>query len=202
MEAVIPNMIGTRKESSVKEIVGFRSYDLRAADTFLQRREQLWQADRLVGRRTLEQGLWKRSKNIMRIVKPTMKTKALFFAALLVASTSISSADPVISASSEDSVTISSASVVRASGGGSYVTGMVEPSFGYAAPLGAQVSVAAYGESGKLLAEKVDAINSDDLVTSHFNPSPRAPYAVFLPLEPSQIAKVSVVEYSGHSHPG
>ena len=149
----------------------------------------------------LEQGLRKRTKNIMRIVKTTMKTKALFFAALLVASTSINSADPVISASSEDSVRISSASVVRASGG-SYVTGMIEPSFGYVAPLAAQVSVAAYGGSGKLLAEKVDAINSDDLVTSHLNPSPRAPYAVFLPLEPSQIAKVSVVEYSGHSHPG
>jgi hypothetical protein len=138
----------------------------------------------------------------MRIVNPAMKTKALVFAALLVASTSITSADPVISASSEDSVRISSASVVRASGGGSYVTGMIEPSFGYAAPLAAQVSVAAYGGSGKLLAEKVDAINSDDLVTSHLNPSPRAPYAVFLPLEPSRIAKVSVVEYSGHTHPG
>jgi hypothetical protein len=138
----------------------------------------------------------------MRIVKATMKTKALFFAALLVASTSITSADPVISASSEDSVRISNASVVKASGGGSYVTGMIEPSFGYASPFAAQVSVAAYGGSGKLLAEKVDAINSDDLVISHLNPSPRAPYAIFLPWEPSQIAKVSVTEYSGHTHPG
>jgi hypothetical protein len=138
----------------------------------------------------------------MKIVKPGMKTKALSFAALLVASSSIASANPVISSWSEDSMRISSASVVRASGGGSYVTGVIEPSFGYGAPRAAQVSVAAYGASGKLLVEKVDEINSDDLVRSHFNPSPRAPYAVFLPWEPSQIAKVTVIEYSGHTHPG
>jgi hypothetical protein len=138
----------------------------------------------------------------MSILKATMKTKALSFAALLVASSSISSANPVVSASSEDSVRISSASVVSASGGGSYVTGMIEPSFGYDAPRAAQVSVAAYGANGKLLAEKVDEINSDDLVISHFNPSPRAPYAVFLPWEPSQIAKVTVIEYGEHTHPG
>jgi hypothetical protein len=140
--------------------------------------------------------------NTMRIVKSSMKTKALSFAALLVASSSIASTNPVIASSSEDSVRISSASVVRASGGGSYVTGMIEPAFGYAAPRAARVSVAAYGASGKLLAEKVDGINSEDLVISHLNPSPRASYAVFLPWEPSQIAKVTVIEYSGHTHPG
>jgi hypothetical protein len=138
----------------------------------------------------------------MRIVKPGIKTKALSFAALLVASSSIAFSNPVISSSSEDSVRISSTSLVRASGGGSYVTGMIEPSFGYGPPRAAQVSVAAYGASGKLLAEKVGEINSDDLVISHLDPSPRAPYAVFLPWEPSQIAKVSVIEYSGHTHPG
>jgi hypothetical protein len=57
METVTLNMISTRKERSVNEIAGFRPYDLRAADTFLQRQEQLCQPDRLVGRRTLEQGL-------------------------------------------------------------------------------------------------------------------------------------------------
>src|SRR4029077_6454556 len=138
----------------------------------------------------------------MGIVKSSMKTKVTFFAALLVASSSIASTNPVISSSSEDSVRISSTSVVRASGGGSYVTGMIEPSFGYAAPRAAQVIVAAYGASGKLLAEKVSEINPDDLVRSHLNPSPRAPYAVFLPYEPSQIAKVTVIEYSGHTYPG
>ena len=96
----------------------------------------------------------------------------------------------------------SNTNVVRASGGGSYVTGMIEPSFGYAAPRAAQVSVAAYGASGKLLAEKLDEIDTDDLVISHLNPSPRAPYAVFLPWEPSRIAKIAVMEYSGHPHHG
>jgi hypothetical protein len=136
----------------------------------------------------------------MRIVKPSMKTKALYLAALLVASSSIAFSNPVISSSSEDSVTISSTSVVRASGGGSYVTGMIEPSFGYGPPRDPQVSVAAYGASGKLLAEKVGEINRDDLVISHLNPRPRAPYVVFLPWEPSQIAKVTVIEYSAYSH--
>jgi hypothetical protein len=59
---------------------------------------------------------------------------------------------------------------------------MIEPSF---VPRAAQVRVAAYDASGKLLAEKVDEINTNDLVISHFNPTPRALYAVFLPWEPS-----------------
>jgi hypothetical protein len=113
---------------------------------------------------------------------------------VLVTGESVPSTQPVISSSSEDAVRISSASVVRASGGGSYVVGTIEPSFGYVAPLAAQVRVAAYDARGKLLVEKVDEIDGNDLVVSHLTPDPRAPYAVFLPWEPSQIARVSVTE--------
>jgi hypothetical protein len=42
-------------------------------------------------------------------------------------------------------VRISSTTLVKKNGGGSYVTGMIEPLFGYAAPIVTQVSVAAYG---------------------------------------------------------
>ena len=89
---------------------------------------------------------------------------------------------------------IDSTNVVRAISGGSYVTGMIEPLFGYAAPRAAEVRIAAYDASGKLLGEKADEINANDLVTSHLSPRPRAPYAVFLPWGPSQIAKVTVIE--------
>jgi hypothetical protein len=102
------------------------------------------------------------------------------------------STQPVISSSSEDSFRLNSASVVRAAGGGSYVVGTIEPSFGYDAPRGARIYVAAYDARGKLLAEKVDEIAANELVASHLTPTPRAPYAVFFPWEPSQIAKVSV----------
>ena len=145
----------------------------------------------------------------MRIVKSTIdsaadlrvnrragKTKTLFlaagFAALLLASSSIASADPVISSSSENSVQVSDSSLVRALGGGSYVTGMIEPSFGYAAPGAVHVHVAADDANGKLLAEKVDSVDCDNLVTSHLRPSPRAPYTVFFPWDSSQIVKVTV----------
>ena len=125
-----------------------------------------------------------------------MKKKTLSlaagFAALFFASSSIASANPVVSSSSENSVQISDARVVRALGGGSYVTGMIEPSFGYVAPGAAHVRVAAYDANGKLLAEKVDNIDGDDLVRSHYSPNPRAPYTVFFPWAPSQIAKVTV----------
>jgi hypothetical protein len=131
-----------------------------------------------------------------RVSRRGRKTKALFlaagFAALLLASSSIASANPVISSSSENSVQMSDSSVVRALGGGSYVTGMIEPSFGYAAPGAVHVHVAAYDANGKLLAEKVDKIDANDLVISHYRPSPRAPYVVFFPWEPSQIGKVTV----------
>lgn len=122
---------------------------------------------------------------------------AVGIAVLLFASSRIASANPVISSSSENSVQISSARVVRALGGGSYVTGMTEPSFGYVAPRAAHVHVAAYDANGKLRAEKIDKINGNNLVRWHLRPRPRAPFTVFFPWEPSQMAKVTVIEQSG-----
>jgi hypothetical protein len=134
-----------------------------------------------------------------------MKTKTLSLAAgaavLLFASSSIASTNPVISSSSENSVRISSARIVRALGGGSYVTGMTEPSFGYAAPRAAHMHVAAYDANGKLLAEKIDKINGNNLVRWHLRPRPRAPYTVYFPWEPFQIAKVTIVERQRPTHP-
>lgn len=133
-----------------------------------------------------------------------MKTKTSLFAVGVAASlfaSGLAFANPAISVSSEQSVRIDSARVVRAPGGGSYVTGMVEPSFGYSAPRAAHVHVAVYGANGKLLAEKVDKINSNNLVRWHLRPNPRASYTAFFPWEPSQIAKVTIVEHSGHTHP-
>jgi hypothetical protein len=150
------------------------------------------------------------SLNFLRVwrllaVKKIMKTRTLSlaagFAALLFASSNIASADPVISFSSENSVRISSARVVRALGGGSYVTGMTEPSFGYIAPRAAHVHVAAYDANGTRLAEKIDKITGNKLVRWHLRPRPRAPYTVFFPWEPSQIAKVTVIEHSGYTDP-
>jgi hypothetical protein len=134
-----------------------------------------------------------------------MKIKTLSlaagFVALLFASGSIASTNPVISSSSENSVRISSARIVKALGGGSYVTGMAEPSFGYVAPRAVHVHVAAYDANGKLLGEKIDKINGNNLVRWHLRPRPRAPYTVFFPWEPSQIAKATVIEHSGYAYP-
>ena len=141
----------------------------------------------------------------LRINRQAMKKKTLSLAAglaaLLFASSSIASSNPVISSSSENSVQISSARVVRALGGGSYVTGTIEPSFGYNGPRAMHVNVAAYDANGKLLAEKVDNINGSNLVRWHLRPRPRAHYTVFFPWEPSQIARVTVIEHSGHTRP-
>jgi hypothetical protein len=134
-----------------------------------------------------------------------MKTKILSlaagFAASLVASGSTASTNPVISTSSENSVRISNARVVRALGGGSYLTGMTQPSFGYVAPRAAHVHVAVFDASGKLLAERIGKINGNNLVRWHLRPRPRAPFTVFFPWELFQIAKVTVIERSGHTHP-
>ena len=90
---------------------------------------------------------------------------------------------------------------MRALGGGSYVTGMTESSFGYVAPRAVHVHVAAYDANGKLLGEKIDKINGNNLVRWHLRPRPRAPYTVFFPWEPSQIAKATVIEHSGYAYP-
>jgi hypothetical protein len=121
-----------------------------------------------------------------------MKTKILSlaagFAASLVASGSTASTNPVISTSSENSVRISNARVVRALGGGSYLTGMTQPSFGYVAPRAAHVHVAVYDASGKLLAERIGKINGNNLVRWHLRPRPRAPFICWEIFKPSNRA--------------
>jgi hypothetical protein len=111
--------------------------------------------------------------------------------ALLFVSSSIACSKTFISSSSESSARIGRARVVKAIGGGSYVTGTTEPRFGYVPAGAVHAHVAAYDSNGKLLAEKTDKINHNDLVRWHLSPRPRAPYTVFFPWEPSQIAKVT-----------
>jgi hypothetical protein len=128
-----------------------------------------------------------------RVNRQSVETKTPFLAAGLTAlffvSSSIACSKTFIS--SESSTRIGPARVVKAIGGGSYVTGTIEPSFGYVAPHTIHVHVAAYDANGKLLARKTDKINGNSLVRWHLRPRPRAPYTVFLPWEPSQIAKVT-----------
>ena len=97
---------------------------------------------------------------------------------------SIASGNPTISTFSENSIRFRSARIVSAIGGGFYLTGMVEPSFGYIAVGSARVSVAVYDIEGNLIAEK--------LLKWHLRPNPRASFVVFFPFEPSQIANVTV----------
>ena len=133
-----------------------------------------------------------------------MKIKTLLLVAGCAAfllSDGSASIDRVIVSSSENAVQINSARVVRAIGGGSYVTGMVELSFGYSNPRSAHVHIAAYDMDGKLLAEKIDKISANKLQRWHLRPAPRTPYVAFFPWEPSQIAKVTVTEHGGHEHP-
>ena len=104
--------------------------------------------------------------------------------------------NPVVSTFSENSVRIRSAQVVRALGGGSHVTGLIEPSFGYVPVGSAHVHVAAYGRDKKLLASEIDKIKGYELLRWHLRPQPRASYTVFLPFEPSQIAYVTIVEHN------
>ena len=133
-----------------------------------------------------------------------MKIKILLLVAGLAAflgSDVSASTDRVILSSSENAVHINSARVVRAIGGGSYVTGMVELSFGYSNPRSAHVHIAAYDMDLKLLAEKIDKISASKLERWHLRPTPRASYIAFFPWEPSQIARVTITEHSGHEHP-
>jgi hypothetical protein len=105
---------------------------------------------------------------------------------------SIASGNPTISTFSENSIRFRSARIVSAIGGGFYLTGMVEPSFGYIAVGSARVSVAVYDIEGNLIAEKTDKINGYELLKWHLRPNPRASFVVFFPFEPSQIANVTV----------
>ena len=125
-----------------------------------------------------------------------VKTKTSFLAAglaaLLFVSSSIAFSQTFVSSSRESSTRIGRAKVVKAIGGGSYVTGLTEPRFGYVPGRAVHAHVVAYDSNGKLLAEKTDKINHNDLVRWHLRPRPRAPYTVYFPWEPFQIAKVTI----------
>jgi hypothetical protein len=126
-----------------------------------------------------------------------MRTFSLaLVAALLLLASSRASPNPAISTFSENSVRLRSAQVVRALGGGSYVTGTIEPTFGYAPVGSAHVHVAAYGREKKLLAKGIDKINGNELLRWHFRPTPRASYTVFFPFEPTEIASVTIFEHN------
>jgi hypothetical protein len=121
--------------------------------------------------------------------------------ALLLLGSSLTSGTPPVSLFTENSVRIRSARVVRALGGGSYVTGMIEPSFGYTPVGSTHVHVAAYGTDKKLLGEGIDKINDYELLRWHLRPRPRASYTVFFPFEPTEIASLTIFEHDGQSLP-
>ena len=124
-----------------------------------------------------------------------VKTKTAFLAAgltaLLFMSSSIAFSQTFVS-SRESSTRICRARVVKAIGGGSYLTGMIEPWVGYDPARAVHAHVAAYDSNGKLLAAKTDKIDHNDLVRWHLRPRPRAPYTVFFPWEPSEITKLTI----------
>jgi len=96
---------------------------------------------------------------------------------------------------------LTGARVESAPGGGTYVTGLVESVAGYAVPRAAHVHVTAYDAQGRVLGEKSDLLARSLLVRSHFQPQPRDTYTVSFAWPPAQIARVEIVEHSGHLHP-
>jgi len=125
-------------------------------------------------------------------MRPIAFTLAAIFSGL--ACSLVASASPVLSTSSARPIEISSARLERALGSGTYVTGVVEPAFGYAAGGAVNIQVVAYGQNGRLLAETSDKVNFYRLVRWHLNPRPRASYVAYFPWAASEIAKVDVVE--------
>ena len=132
-----------------------------------------------------------RSRVNRRRVKAKISILAACLTVLLFVSSGIADSKTFTSSSSGGSTRIGSARVVKAIGGGSYVTGTTEPWFGYV-PVGiVHAHVAAYDHNGKLLAEKTAKINHTHLVRWHLRSRPRASYAVFFPYEAPQVAKVT-----------
>ena len=95
-----------------------------------------------------------RSRVNRRRVKPKISILAACLTALLFVSSGIADSKTFTSSSSESSTRIGSARVVKAIGGGSYVTGTTEPWFGYVPARIVHAHVAAYDHNGKLLAER------------------------------------------------
>jgi hypothetical protein len=126
-----------------------------------------------------------------RVNRRRVKPKISILAASLFVSSGIADSKTFTSSSSGGFTRIGSARVVKAIGGGSYVTGTTEPWFGYVPARIVHAHVAAYDHNGKLLAEKTAKINHTHLVRWHLRSRPRASYAVFFPYEAPQIAKVT-----------
>src|SRR5262245_42977991 len=93
-----------------------------------------------------------------RINRRRVKPKISSLAASLFVSSGIADSKTFTSSSSGGSTRIGSARVVKAIGGGSYVTGTTEPWFGYVPVRIVHAHVAAYDHNSKLLAEKTAKI--------------------------------------------
>lgn len=130
-------------------------------------------------------------------MKPSLLSTGLALALLF---TGAALASPQISAPAGGSLRVESARLTPAAGG-SYVSGKVESSSGYAAPSTPHVHVSAYDSRGRLLAEKDDKLNRDSLVRSHLQPAPHASYVVFLAENPANIARITVLVHGGHAAP-
>jgi len=109
----------------------------------------------------------------------------------LIATGVFASAQTAQTTSSGNNLTVTSTRVVKAPGG-SFVTGSLQPSFGYTAPSSPHVHVTVYDTNGKILTEEVDKVGRNQLVRSHLQPRPRATYVAFVPWNPSKISRVTV----------
>jgi hypothetical protein len=126
-------------------------------------------------------------------MKPTLLSAGLALAWL----TTSAIAGPSITSATGGSLRVGSAHLAPAAGG-SYVSGSVETAPGYAAPSTPHVHIAVYDTRGRLVAQETTTLSRNSLVRSHLQPSPRAPYAVFLPEDSAHMARIVVSAEGGH----
>lgn len=126
--------------------------------------------------------------------------KILFSLASIFLLAASAQASPAVKTGFGSDVVVTSAHLGTAPGGGTYVSGISEPALGISAPAHPHLHITAYDRKGDILVEKIEVLNRSDLTVNHYFPRPRATYTAYLPVDASQISRITITPHSGHRH--
>ena len=121
---------------------------------------------------------------------------------LILAAPSLTQAAPATEIRSDSGLLVSSANIVPARQGGTYVYGLSRSATGVSSPSSPHIHIVAYDRKGKPLAEETTSLNRSRLTVNHYSPRPRTTYAIYLPVKTAEIGAIIITPHSGHRHTG
>ncbi len=129
-----------------------------------------------------------------------MKLLFCLAAAFILLTSATAQSSPGVHILSNQDLVVTSSHLAAAPGGGTYVSGISQPTWGVSAPAQPHIHIIVYDRNGRILLEKIDTLNRTDLAANHYSPRPRAIYTVYLPVDEALIGGITISPHTGHHH--